>query len=299
MSIVVGCLVTHADSAKACASTWIPQCGMNVELLCPSNVNVGDLSVTTYDPGEDSPVHSALLTLMMNHEVDYYLLCTDQNYLNGDNLTYLVRKYKPEEAFLVSGYSQIAKVGNKAQVYPIGSSGILLTRTALKRLSSLLPKIRNEWSNLVEDKLVHAWDLALAYYAEQCNIVICRDYGLHCTNWLGDTPYGRINEGDVHYDRVVTFSHMNSEQLRRYHRYQHVVPSYYLLAILCLQHRDSGAYQRGRDLKRAIFTPADSIALMCNTVKGMVDSLDHGLVVTGTLPDTLRKLASELMLRVE
>ena len=244
--ISIGCMACttipkYVNEIKSVLETWYPECwaiDIPVYFFTGEQVSDDEKSLNTshivHLKGVDDSYDSASLKQWLGYKYlydnvpsDFYIIVGTDNYVWGERLLPIINKYSPDQPFLISGYGQTRMVGSKQQHFPFGGCGLILTHKAVTILYEKLPILYDNWKKLIgPGELTAACDLAMAYYAEQHNIVICRDYGLYSQDWLGNGKWGRINEGPINYNIAAVFHYMNDHNMKSYHKYKTMIESY-------------------------------------------------------------------------
>lgn len=153
---------------------------------------------------------------------DFYLLAGTDNFVEVERLLSLLAKYAPEHPFVISGYQEVRGVEGEVVSFPLGGSGIILTRAALELLEPEIDRILEEWPKKVVPALRDACDLSLAYYAEKKAIPLVREPYLYPCNWLQgfkDVKYPlRLRGFDP--DKLVICHYMEEEDVKLYQRFR-------------------------------------------------------------------------------
>ena len=310
---VMGCttIPKYFQEVKSILNTWVPECwenGIPVYLFVGEKIAEEEKLLNTqyiiHLEGVGDDYNSASEKQWLGYKYlydnvpsDFYMIVGTDNYVWWKNLSPIIEKYNPNNAFLIGGYGEVRIFDRKQQYFPFGGAGLILTHEALKRLYPRLTSLFSEWRKFIGmGDLIPACDVAIAYYAEQYNIVICRDYGLYSQDWLGNGKWGRVNEGVVNYDNAAVFHYMNEENIRLYHKYRDVAKHYYQLYNLSIQHPHEISHDKS--VTHITFTENDSLSYRINSIKRMLDFSDGGLTISGNIDDEIKQLATFLGITV-
>jgi hypothetical protein len=321
VKISIGCMACttlpkYLDEIKSVIATWYPDCLENdIPVYFFTGEKYSDEEKSLNNPniihldGVDDSYNSASLKQWLGYKYlydnvpsDFYMIVGTDNYIWGKNLLPIISKYNPSDPYLISGYGETRKLQTRQYHYfPFGGCGLILTHEALRRLYHRLPYLYEDWKTIVgTGSLLPACDLAMSHYAEEHNIVICRDYGLYSQNWVGMGKWGRLNEGPIQYEIAAGFHYMDDYNMRLYHKYKEVARFYHQLRAFTRDYPDANAYTNGKSLTHKSFTNTNSVDMIANTIKGMIDSSTQDTIITisGSIPEKILVLATNLMVKI-
>lgn len=215
-----------------------------------------------------------------NLKSDFVMIVGTDNYVWSERLFTILEKYDPEQAFLIGGKQQSRNTaGVQYQIFSLGGAGVILTRGAIRKIYNVIDGLHARWKSVCEPNVLCACDLSLAYFAEMYQIVMCRDYGLYSQNYLGDGAWGKVQEGEVLYEKAAVFHYMYEHEMMFYHRYRHVIRYYLALKTVFNYCRNDVEYEIGKSCDEFILVEGMTSDVYISRLLGMVESCRPGLTV--------------------